>query len=84
MTKAEIVGLLEKIVGEAVGVDELSLTLETTPDDVSGWDSFTHVIILATVESTFGVRFTVSEFSSLYSVGILVDMIDTKLQTVVA
>lgn len=80
MTKAEITKSLEKLVGEILEVDELSLTPETTADDVPGWDSVAHVNILVTVESTFGVRFDASEISNLSSVGVLVDMIDAKLQ----
>jgi acyl carrier protein len=80
MTKAEITKSLEKLVGEILEVDEISLTPETTADDVPGWDSVAHVNILVTVEATFGVRFDASEISNLSSVGVLVDMIDAKLQ----
>ena len=84
MTKAEITKALERLVGEILEVDELSLTPETTADDVPGWDSVAHVNILGTVESTFGVRFDASEISNLSSVGVLVDMIDAKLQSATA
>jgi acyl carrier protein len=84
MTKAEIMGSLEKLIGEVLEVDEISLTSETTADDVPGWDSVAHVNILVTIEATFGIRFDASEISSLSSVGVLVDMIDAKLEGVTA
>ena len=84
MTKDEIMKSLEKIVAEIVEADEVSLAPETTADDVPGWDSVAHVNILVAVESTFGVRFDAGEISDLSSVGVLVDMVDAKLQAAAA
>jgi acyl carrier protein len=79
MTKAEILESLDKLVGEILEADDLRLTRETTADDVDGWDSVAHVNILVAVESTFGIRFDSREIGSLSSVGVLIDMIDVKL-----
>jgi acyl carrier protein len=81
MTKAEILKTVETIVGEVVDTDDVSLTPESTAEDVPGWDSAAHVNILIAVEAKFGIRFDASEISEISSVGMLLDMIESKAAT---
>ena len=57
----------------------LSLTRGTTAADIPGWDSLRMVIILASLEERFDVRFTTREMDSLQCVGDLVRVIGLKL-----
>jgi acyl carrier protein len=36
----------------------LTVTAETTANDVPGWDSMSHVNLIMAIERTFGVRFS--------------------------
>ena len=60
----------------------LELTLETTSDDVQGWDSMSHIALVVECECRFGLRFQSMEIEDLRSVGELVRLIQAKLELV--
>lgn len=49
--------------------EEISITSETTADDIDGWDSLSHVKLIVTVESQFGIRFNQKELMTFKNVG---------------
>jgi len=49
--------------------DTLTLAETTTANDVAGWDSLTHVLIVVAVEKKFRVKFTAGEIQKLQNVG---------------
>ena len=59
--------------------DSIVLTPETTADDIDGWDSLSHMNLIAAVELTFKVRFALGELQKLKNVGMLVELVDKKL-----
>lgn len=59
--------------------ERLTVTRSTTSADVPGWDSLTHVTLILTVESVFGVRFSSSEVAMLQNAGELDDLISLRL-----
>ncbi len=58
--------------------DELTITRETTADDVEGWDSFRHVVLIVSVEKSFGIKLQSSEVFGLKNVGELIDLVASK------
>lgn len=59
--------------------ENLNVTEETTADDVLGWDSLSHMILLSALEEEFQVRFTQKEIRKLKTVGDLLNLINSKL-----
>jgi len=57
---------------------ELQLSEQSTPDDVPGWDSMTHIAVVVESECRFGVQFRTGEIEDLHSVGDLVRHIQMK------
>lgn len=57
---------------------DLELNRTTTADDVSGWDSLSHIQIVVALEKAFGIRFSSSEITDLPDVGALCDLIEAK------
>jgi len=47
-------------------------TDETTADDVSGWDSFTHVQLMFEIESRLGRKIEIRDTYDLENVGALI------------
>lgn len=78
VTAADTLSKLQDICREVFEDPSLSLTPETTADDVPNWDSFNHLNIVAAVEQRFHVRFRTSEIERLKNVGDFVEMIDAK------
>jgi acyl carrier protein len=56
----------------------LVISPETTANDVPGWDSFSHVNLMITVEHHFKIKFTDKEIASFKNVGELVASIMKK------
>jgi acyl carrier protein len=58
---------------------DLTPTREMTAEDVSEWDSLSHVRLMLTIERVFRVKFTASQVGNLKNVGDLMDLLQTKL-----
>ncbi len=69
---------LTKVFRDTLGNDELTLTETTTANDVEGWDSITHVLLIVAVEKKFKVKFTAGEIQKLENVGQLAALILSK------
>ena len=57
---------------------EIDLTEATTADEVPGWDSLSHIAVIAAVEQEYGVRFKALEVIRLKNVGELQALVDRK------
>ena len=79
MDEAQIYGRLTDIFMDIFDLDSIALTPETTADDVSGWDSLTHIRLLLTVQKAFQIKFSTAEIGKLKNVGELVSLIHDKL-----
>jgi len=58
---------------------ELELQLETTADDVEGWDSLNHTILMAEVQKHFKVKFALKEVIKFKNIEDMVTLIHQKL-----
>ncbi len=79
MTNADILAGLTEIFHEILDDDSITLTTDTTADDVDGWDSFNHINILVAAESRFHVKFRTAEIEELKNVGDFVQLIAQKM-----
>ena len=78
MTDNELLRDLSAIFTGIIDEGEVNLTMQTTADDVEGWDSLNHVQILVAVEKKYGFRFTLNEIQLLNNIGDLVNAIQKK------
>lgn len=72
----------DRLKGVILGVlhlDDFNLQDETTAAEVPGWDSLTHVAILAAVEKEYGIRFRSLEVLRLANVGALQALVNRKM-----
>lgn len=79
MERSEILAKVEEIFREELGQSNLVLTDETTAEDVDGWDSLSHVQLVAVMEDAFGIEFSSREILSWDNVGDLVNSIQKKI-----
>ena len=56
----------------------LVITEETTAEDVAGWDSVNHVLLVVEIERAFAVKFRTAEIETLRNVGDLVRLVAAK------
>lgn len=59
--------------------DSIELTPATTADDIDGWDSLSHALLIATIENKLKIRFGARELLTFGNVGDLAKSIQSKL-----
>jgi acyl carrier protein len=57
----------------------LNLQPDSTPDTVEGWDSLSHMQIVAELESRFEVRFTTAEIQSFSTVARVLEVLFARM-----
>ncbi|MBK9523806.1 MAG: acyl carrier protein [Bacteroidetes bacterium] len=82
MDKNEILNQLTIIFKKIFENDAVILQMDTTANDVDGWDSLTHTSMIVEVEKHFSVKFKLKEVLSFKNVGDMVNMIHSKLHSV--
>jgi acyl carrier protein len=78
MTAEQVTEALNEIFRDLFDDETISLTRETTADDVEGWDSLNHIGLVVTIQSHFGIKFKTVELESLHNVGEMIDLIIAK------
>ncbi len=80
MTQDTILPRLTAIFRDLFGDETITLTPETTAEDIEDWDSVSHISIIVAVEIAFGIKFQTAELESLKKVGDMVALIEGKLR----
>lgn len=80
MTESEILLALTQVFRDVFDDDDIVLTPETTADDIDGWDSQAHVLLIVAAEQRFGIRFRTAELESLRNVGQFAQLIMARLE----
>ena len=79
MEKSEITEKLSGIFRKVFNNEQLEVKDELTANDVSGWDSLSHMILISEIETTFTIRFKLKELNKMRNVGDMVEIIILKL-----
>ncbi len=79
MTEPEIYDALNQVFRNVLEDDSISLTPQTTAEDVENWDSMNHIFIVVELEKRFGVKFHAAEMEELKNVGELVSLLEDRL-----
>jgi acyl carrier protein len=75
---ADIYAKLTPIFHSVFDDEDIVVTPQLTADDVSGWDSLTHLRLMLTIQKAFNVRFAAAEIVGLKNVEELVGLIREK------
>lgn len=62
---------LKEIVGQVLGVPPETLSGNSSPDNVDGWDSIKSMNIILALEEEFGVEFNDEEISTMLNFGLI-------------
>jgi acyl carrier protein len=79
MSQDQLLDKIQEILREVFEDPDLLINRATTADHVPGWDSLTHMTLIAEIENRFGVKFTFTEVSSINTLGDMADMIAKKI-----
>lgn len=70
---------LKTIILRALRLDDFTFHDDTKAFQVPGWDSLSHMVIIAAVEKEYGIRLRNVEIIKMKSVGDLQALINSKL-----
>ncbi|MFF7710604.1 phosphopantetheine-binding protein [Pseudomonas sp. NPDC007930] len=70
---------LNEIFQDVFDEDDVEVKPEMTADDVSGWDSLSHVRLILTISKAFNIKFSAAETAAFKNVGELATAIASKL-----
>ena len=79
MERKEIFEKLNDIFIDILDLDDVSLTDDTSADDIEEWDSLSHIQLIVAIEKEFGIKFTSLEIMKWNNVGEMVDSILQKM-----
>lgn len=68
--------VLRNIFREVFDDDSMTISAETSRNDIEDWDSVAQVKLVLTIESEFGIRFSTDEVSGIKSVGAFIKAIE--------
>ena len=81
MERAEIINELTVVFRKIFSDQTLVLSDDMTANDVDNWDSLSHMLLISEIENYFSIKFKLRELNKLKNVGVLIDFIDTKLNS---
>ncbi len=79
MDKAEILSKVKEAFVSVLEHDNFELSDETTANDVDGWESITHMMIINEVEKVFSIKFKLMDLMNMDNVGDLIKTIQSEL-----
>lgn len=79
MEKAEILKQMQNIFIDVLDNNEISLTEDTTADDIEEWDSLSHIQLVMGIENHFKIKLTSKEIMECSNVGDMAGCIQRKL-----
>ena len=65
----DVLATVERVFQDVFRNQRLTITLETRPSDVPGWDSLSTVNLIVAIEQAFSVSFKTKELRNLRKVG---------------
>ncbi len=69
---------LQNIFREIFEDDSIVLKDDMTAEDIDEWDSLTHIQLIESIETKFGISFTLQEVMGLENVGEFIDLTKQK------
>jgi acyl carrier protein len=79
MNREQITLTLQDILRDVLDNDSIAVFNDMRADDVDNWDSLSHISIIASIEKTFSIRFSISEIDSITNVGDIIEIIESAL-----
>lgn len=69
---------IRQLVADTFGIDVSSVTAETSPETVEAWESMSHLSLMLSLESQFGISIEPDEMPTLVSVQAIADKVEAS------
>lgn len=78
-TREELLEEVQGVFRKVLNNPTLTIDDSSSAQDVNGWDSLTHVMIISEIEKRFKIRFSIKEMLSWKTVGNMIDSLQVKV-----
>lgn len=78
MTQEAIYSALNEVFRDVFDDDSISVSPQTTANDIEDWDSLEHINLVVAIEKRFAMKFTMGEVTTFKNVGEMVDVIEKR------
>jgi acyl carrier protein len=78
--KEQVLKEVTEVYRKVLKQPELELKPETTANDVEGWDSLNHTILMSEVQKHFNIKFALKEMIKFRNIGDMLSVIEEKIQ----
>ncbi|MEP5341505.1 MAG: acyl carrier protein [Algibacter sp.] len=82
MTKEDILEKIKPVFVEVLEHENFNLNETSTTDDVDGWGSLTHMIIIEKIEEKFNIKFKLLDLMNMENIGDLVKAIQSNISSI--
>ena len=79
MEKNAIIKKAEMIIRRVLKNEKFEWKGELTAEEVNGWDSLSHMIIITELENEFKIKFRLKELNKLGNLDSLISLIQSKV-----
>lgn len=79
MIREELFERLNTVFRDVFDDSSITVTEQTTADDIEDWDSLEHINLMSAVEQEFSIKFTMGQVVTMKNVGEMADIITEKL-----
>ena len=79
MSVEEIFEGLNEVFKDVFDDEEITVTAETTADDIEDWDRLEHINLIVAVEKKFGMKFSMGEVTTMKNVGEMAEIIKSRI-----
>jgi len=80
MTKEAILENVNKSFTKILEHSNFELNENTTANDVDGWESITHMMIITEIENTFNIKFKLMDLMNMDNIGDLITTIEKEIK----
>lgn len=78
MTEEKLYERLNEVFQDVFDDEEIIVTATTVADDIEDWDSLEHINLIVAIEEEFGMKFKMSEVTSMKNVGEMVAILSER------
>jgi len=78
----DLLARVQEAFESAFHIDPKTVTIDSSPNDISAWDSMGHVELASSLERTFGLTFDVDDLMEMENVKEVLRIVQSKLEKV--
>lgn len=80
MSREEVLTKVNEIFVDAFDDETITISYDTKPSDIDGWDSLMQMNLIEMIEDEFDMRFDIDEVVTMENVGSMIDIIMDRIK----